>query len=78
MNPPFPGMDPYLESSANWSGFHHHLAEELMTALPGDPTSSRWGCGVAKPASPSPWSNCWTTAAGGRNWRPATIRLPRW
>jgi hypothetical protein len=33
MDPPFPGMDPYLESSANWSGFHHHLAEELMTML---------------------------------------------
>ncbi len=33
MEPPFPGMDPYLERSENWSGFHHHLAEELMTML---------------------------------------------
>lgn len=33
MGPPFPGMDPYLESAEYWSGFHHHLAEELMTML---------------------------------------------
>ncbi len=29
----FPGMDPYLEDKATWPGFHHHLAEELMTIL---------------------------------------------
>lgn len=33
MGSPFPGMDPYLESPEHWSGFHHHLAEEIMTAL---------------------------------------------
>jgi hypothetical protein len=33
MEPPFPGMDPYLESPEYWSSFHHHLAEELMTML---------------------------------------------
>lgn len=33
MEPPFPGMDPYLESTDYWPGFHHHLAEELMTML---------------------------------------------
>lgn len=30
---PFPGMDPYLESNEHWPGFHHHLAEEIMTML---------------------------------------------
>jgi hypothetical protein len=30
---PFPGMDPYLETAEYWAGFHHHLAEELMTML---------------------------------------------
>ncbi|NOK63312.1 MAG: DUF4058 family protein [Chloroflexi bacterium AL-W] len=33
MEPPFPGMDPYLESTEYWPSFHHHLAEELMTML---------------------------------------------
>ncbi|MGH2544387.1 MAG: DUF4058 family protein [Ardenticatenaceae bacterium] len=33
MATPFPGMDPYLESKEHWSGFHHHLAEEIMTVL---------------------------------------------
>ena len=33
MEPPFPGMDPYLESVEYWPSFHHHLAEELMTLL---------------------------------------------
>lgn len=33
MEPPFPGMDPYLESPTYWASFHHHLAEEGMTML---------------------------------------------
>ncbi|MEM8529511.1 MAG: DUF4058 family protein [Chloroflexota bacterium] len=33
MELPFPGMDPYLESTEYWPSFHHHLAEELMTML---------------------------------------------
>lgn len=33
MQPPFPGMDPYLEDPEVWPGFHHHLAEEIMTML---------------------------------------------
>ncbi len=33
MEPPFPGMDPYLESTTYWASFHHHLAEEVMTLL---------------------------------------------
>lgn len=33
MHSPFPGMDPYLEDKAHWAGFHHHLAEEVMTLL---------------------------------------------
>ncbi|MCG8351267.1 MAG: DUF4058 family protein, partial [Chloroflexales bacterium] len=33
MEPPFPDMDPYLESTDYWPSFHHHLAEELMTML---------------------------------------------
>lgn len=33
MEPPFPGMDPYLEGTEYWPSFHHHLAEELMTML---------------------------------------------
>lgn len=33
MMSPFPGMDPYLEDKEHWPGFHHHLAEELMTVL---------------------------------------------
>jgi hypothetical protein len=33
MEPPFPGMDPYLEGPTFWASFHHHLAEELMARL---------------------------------------------
>ena len=33
MSSPFPGMDPYLEESEHWRGFHHHLAEELVRRL---------------------------------------------
>lgn len=33
MEPPFLGMDPYLEGVEYWPSFHHHLAEELMTLL---------------------------------------------
>lgn len=33
MASPFPGMDPYLEDKEHWSGFHHHLAEELLRQL---------------------------------------------
>lgn len=30
---PFPGMDPYLEASELWSGFHHGLAEGIRGVL---------------------------------------------
>ena len=30
---PFPGMDPYLESSRHWDGFHRHLGVEIVRAL---------------------------------------------
>lgn len=33
MNSPFPGMDPYLESKALWSGFHNGLAYEIQGQL---------------------------------------------
>ena len=33
MPSPFPGMDPYLESQRNWSGFHHGLADEISAQL---------------------------------------------
>ncbi len=33
MPPPFPGMDPYLEQSEFWPGFHHRLADELADQL---------------------------------------------
>lgn len=37
---PFPGMDPYLESPANWRGFHARflqaLTDTIGDALPGD------------------------------------------
>ncbi len=33
MPSPFPGMDPYLEARAIWSGFHHRLANELADRL---------------------------------------------
>lgn len=33
MASPFPGMDPYLEASHIWQGFHHHLAEDLVGRL---------------------------------------------
>lgn len=33
MSSPFPGMDPYLEGSTIWSGFHHALPEEIRAQL---------------------------------------------
>ena len=33
MPSPFPGMDPYLEEPEIWSGFHHHLAVDLVAQL---------------------------------------------
>ena len=33
MASPFPGMDPYLEESTIWSGFHHALPEEIRAQL---------------------------------------------
>lgn len=33
MPSPFPGMDPYLEDSEIWPGFHHFLAVELAVQL---------------------------------------------
>lgn len=33
MPSPFPGMDPYLEDSAYWEGFHHVFITECMYAL---------------------------------------------
>lgn len=33
MASPFPGMDPYLEDSEIWSGFHHRLADEIADQL---------------------------------------------
>ncbi len=33
MSSPFPGMDPYLEDKEIWRGFHHLLADEIMTQL---------------------------------------------
>lgn len=33
MPSPFPGMDPYLEDSEIWRGFHHLLADEIITQL---------------------------------------------
>lgn len=33
MPSPFPGMDPYLESQRNWTGFHHGLADEISAQL---------------------------------------------
>ncbi|MBI4788179.1 MAG: DUF4058 family protein [Chloroflexi bacterium] len=33
MASPFPGMDPYLEGSDYWPGFHHALAEEIRGRL---------------------------------------------
>ena len=33
MYSPFPGMDPYLESQRNWTGFHHSLADEITAQL---------------------------------------------
>ncbi len=33
MASPFPGMDPYLEDSEIWVGFHHSLADELKAML---------------------------------------------
>lgn len=33
MPSPFPGMDPYLEASATWRGFHHRLADEIADRL---------------------------------------------
>ena len=33
MPSPFPGMDPYLEASEIWRGFHHSLADEIKAQL---------------------------------------------
>ena len=33
MPSPFPGMDPYLEHSEIWPGFHHRLANEIADQL---------------------------------------------
>jgi hypothetical protein len=33
MKSPFPGMDPYLEDSEVWRGFHHGLAEGIRAQL---------------------------------------------
>ncbi len=33
MASPFPGMDPYLEDSSIWPGFHHYFANELVAQL---------------------------------------------
>src|SRR3990172_7205297 len=33
MASPFPGMDPYLEDSKIWPGFHHRLADEIADRL---------------------------------------------
>ena len=33
MSSPFPGMDPYLEGSEMWRGFHHYLADEIVRQL---------------------------------------------
>lgn len=33
MASPFPGMDPYLEDSNVWPGFHQYLADELVAQL---------------------------------------------
>ncbi len=33
MASPFPGMDPYIEDSSIWPGFHHSLADELKARL---------------------------------------------
>ena len=33
MPSPFPGMDPYLEASEIWCGFHHSLADEIKAQL---------------------------------------------
>lgn len=33
MASPFPGMDPYLEASTLWSGFHHRLPNEIADRL---------------------------------------------
>lgn len=30
---PFPGMDPYLEDSTHWHGFHQYLADAIVDAL---------------------------------------------
>lgn len=36
MASPFPGMDPYLEGRAVWSGFHYRLANEIADRLTAD------------------------------------------
>lgn len=33
MPSPFPGMDPYLEDSELWKGFHHSIAAEIVAHL---------------------------------------------
>jgi hypothetical protein len=33
MSSPFPGMDPYIESSGVWAGFHHGLIDAIKQAV---------------------------------------------
>lgn len=33
MASPFPGMDPFLEASDNWAGFHQFLAAHIAAHL---------------------------------------------
>jgi uncharacterized protein DUF4058 len=33
MKSPFPGMDPYIETSGLWEDFHNHLIEEIYRAI---------------------------------------------
>ncbi|HUM71081.1 MAG TPA: DUF4058 family protein, partial [Chloroflexota bacterium] len=33
MASPFPGMDPFLEDSSNWAGFHQFLAANIAAHL---------------------------------------------
>jgi len=33
MPSPFPGMDPYIESSGYWAGFHRNLSNRIKTVL---------------------------------------------
>src|SRR5438552_1969122 len=33
MQSPFPGMDPYIEASGLWEGFHNHFIEAIYQAI---------------------------------------------